>query len=156
MNFDEGTKLLAPALTPNQMLAAKTYKANNYHGVSDQAAMAEAMRVIIHKLFLAREAYLARDLEQMCAVNAKNLKILEVLREEIAGSGALEDAEAAEPAKFLHKLYSEAFMRLTDVLITPKPEEEFTALAELFKPVYKAWLPAAPDKKTAETKANAV
>lgn len=122
-----------------QSMAAKTYQANNLQGVSDRDAMAEAMRVIIHKLLMARDAYTAKALPEMLEHTTKTIKILDVLREEMVGSDALKDPEAGPTALFLYKLYGDAIMRITGVLTTPKPEEEFDAIGELFKPLYKEW-----------------
>ena len=145
-----------PASPANpQARASKLYQANSYHGFSKEQAMAEAFRVIISTLMLARDAYTARTLDVMIIHTTKALKIVDVLREELKGSrDGLNDPDGVTAADFLHQLYTEVIMRISDVLLAKDPAAEFNAIIERIKPTYKAWSDAAkPPSSAAAAKA---
>ena len=131
-----------------QKRAAHTYHQVSQQGISDRQMMAEVYRTAIKNLYLARDAYSNRKLDVMAGYNAKTIKIFDVLREELAASDALKDPEAAPLAKFLRHTYTDLILRLARVLRTPSPVDEFNALAEIIKPIYRAWAPPTPAADT--------
>lgn len=104
--------------------------------------MAEAMRTIINNLNVARDACAAKNFEMMLQFNLKNLKILDVLREELLGTEeAFADPEAAPVAKHLSNVYKDIILRLTNILQSKAPEDDFTKMIEQVTALYRAWLP---------------
>ena len=137
----------SPPVNSYQKRATTAYNTMGNQHKNERELMAEAMRTVINNLTLARDAYLTKSFETMLEYNNKSIKIVDVLREELASSDALKDPEAKAPALYLMNTYKELIVRIADVLTTPAPQEEFNALIELLKPIYRAWLPVAEPKK---------
>lgn len=125
---------------PPQFQAARAYKSNAFQGMSDRELMAQLYQKIINHLYQARDAYLSNNLEAVAEQNSKVIHIVDVLREELIGSGALKDPEAALPAAFLLKTYTSLLERVANVLQKKPVDEEFNAIIALVKPLYHAWM----------------
>ena len=130
--------------------AAKAYQSGGSSGLSSQDLMAEVIRKVINYVHLAGAAYQNRTLDIMADYNNKAIKIIDVLREELAASDALKDPEAKPAALFLLKTYADVMLRLANILRTPAPAEEFTAIETLLAPIYAAWKPIAPTAAEAD------
>lgn len=131
------------SLNPAQLRAAAAYKSNQYQGLSERAMMAQLYQKLINHLYLSRDAYSAGNLEMVAEQNGKVIHILDVLREELIGSEAHNDAEAALPAKFMIGTYTDLISRVANVLQKKPVVDEFNAIIEVLKPIYQAW--AAPE-----------
>jgi flagellin-specific chaperone FliS len=141
MPFDSKGNSSATPLQNPQQRAANAYKSNAYQGMSEREMMAQLFQKIINHLYLARDAQMAGNLEFMVEQSAKAIHVMDVLREELLGSDALKDAEAAPAATFLLQTYTQAIERIANVLQATPPHEEFNAIIEMMKPIYQAWLP---------------
>ncbi len=138
---DSDVSSSATALQNPQQRAAKAYKSNAYQGMSEREMMAQLFQKIINHLYLARDAQAAGNLEFMVEQNSKAIHVLDVLREELLGSDAVKDAEAAPTVTFLLQTYTQAIERIANVLQAKPPQDEFNAIIEMMKPIYQAWLP---------------
>lgn len=144
MASDEITSVLTPLLNTAQSRAASAYKTNSYQGLSQRELMVRIYQKTINHLYVARDAHLANELEQMVEQNGKAIHILDVLREELIGSDALKDPEAANGARYLIKAYGDWIIRITNVLQQKPVVNEFNAIIDEIKDVYKAWMPPKP------------
>lgn len=131
----------APNSSSQQNRAASTYKTTSIQSGSERELMATLIAKLISDIYRARDAYVANTLDIMCDINAKTCFALDVIREDLLSEEVMQNPEAAAPAKYLYKTYAEVWKRLTNVLRAEKPAEEFDAIAEMLKPVYKAWIP---------------
>lgn len=143
MTDTSGTPLPPPM--PQQHQAAQAYKTSSYHGISEREVMAEAFRVMITNLHSAKDAFRDRKLDVMCDHNVKILNIINLLATSLQTGGALTDPESRTSALFMANLYNDVFTRLTNILRAPDPSAEFDALIAVLVPVYRRWLPAAPE-----------
>jgi len=137
---------------PAQMRAAKSYKTNSFEGLSQRELMVRIYQKVINHLYLAKDAQLAGNLEEMVAQNSKAIHIVDVLREELIGSEAVRDEEAGPTAQFLVQSYAHWITRIANVLQHKPPAEEFDRIIEMVKEVYKAWIP--PKEENAEGDSN--
>ena len=122
---------------------ANLYKANSNEGLSQRELMAKLHQKIINQLYLARDAYVAGNIEGMLEYNLKVIHIADILRQEMAATSAsmAEDPEAAAAVLHHANLYMHILERTTNVLQKKPPENEFNAIIEFIKPLYEAWLP---------------
>ncbi len=145
MNNNENTSPSTP-----QHHASQAYKTSSYHGISERETMAEAFRVMITNLYSAKDAFSKRKLDVMCDYNVKTLNIITLLASGLHGD-PLSNPESRKGALFMANLYNTIFIRLTNVVSTPDPLKEFDALVALLTPVYRRWLPAAPEPAMANS-----
>lgn len=137
----------APPLL-HQQQAAQAYKTSNLHGKSDREMMTEALRVIITTLYQAKDAYTAKNIEEMLVHTTKIQHIVYLLAAALEDSGALKQPETRQSAMVMGSLYNELIRRVTNVLRTPNPSEEFEALTEIVKPIYRAWHTPTPEPQS--------
>jgi flagellin-specific chaperone FliS len=128
-----------------QNRAANSYKTTAIQSGSEREVMAALIAKIISDIYRARDAYVAGTLDAMCDITDKTCFALDVIRQDLLSDEVLRNPEAAPTAKFLYKTYGTVWRRLTSVLRAKNPAEEFDAIADLLKPVYKAWLPPSPE-----------
>jgi hypothetical protein len=142
-----------PPVNSYQKRAVTAYGTASTQSKSERELMAEAMRMVINNLTLARDTYNANKFEDMLEHNKKTLKILDVLREELVGSGAINDPEARPAASFLLRTYRDLILRVTDVLTMPSPADEYNTLIELVTQLYRKWQtpPATPQPPSQPT-----
>lgn len=130
-----------PSISVTQRKAKSAYQTASSVVMGDREVMAEAFRVMIRDLGIARDFLAAKNFEEMHNTNTKTIRILDVLRSELLESKAHEEPEAKAATLFLLNTYTAAIRRIALVLSHENPVGELEALIEEFKPIYRAWLP---------------
>jgi len=126
-------------LYPAIQHANTAYQRTMMHGLDERGLMTQAIQMLISQLYLAQDACLQRRFDAMSRTNEKTIKILMALRDQLEDGGALAAPEAHDSARYLIHAYTQLLHRLPNVLLCPKPMQEYQELIALLVPIYHGW-----------------
>ena len=134
-----------------QLRAAAAYKINGFQGMDSREMMSAVLKKSMTHLYTVRDAVAAGNFELVAEQSGKIIHIYDVLYQDLLGSDAQNDAEAAPAAKYLLYTYRTLIERVANLLSAKDVLAEIEAIMATIKPLYEAWQ---PPKEPTGTAAN--
>lgn len=113
--------------------AAQAYQQAGHAALNPVEIVVALYEGMLRNLEGAKNAYVERNLEQMCLLNEKTFRILAALQSH------LDFEKGGNTAPALDNFYRIVFVRLANVLEKDDPAEEFEYLKSNIRDIYSKW-----------------